>query len=67
MCDSKFSGIPLSSSLQIQLALIYRSKIEDNDGDKSFFVEIPAVQQQSGASDCGIFVIAFAYHAGTWL
>ena len=63
--DSKFNEKPLSSSLQIQLALIYKSRTEEDDnGEKTLFVEIPAVQQQSGASDCGLFAIAFAYHAG---
>ena len=31
---------------------------------KSLFMEVPAVQQQNGGSDCGLLAIAFAYHAG---
>ena len=31
---------------------------------KFFPIEYPAVQQQTGGKDCGVFAIAFAYHAG---
>ncbi len=30
------------------------------------FFEVPAVQQQKGGTDCGVFAIAFAYHAGKY-
>jgi len=64
--DSSFDETdPLSSCLQLQLALIYKSRVEEDDnGEKTLVIEIPAVQQQSGTSDCGVFAIAFAYHAG---
>jgi len=46
--DSRFAVGPLSPSLQIQLAQIYRVSIqEEEDGDKFLTVKVPAVQQQT--------------------
>lgn len=66
--DSKYLGI-LQPSLTHQLALIYRSLVDKNDSDddeEAEFAElcahIPAVQQQKGGMDCGLFSIAFALH-----
>ena len=62
--DSKYSGA-VSSSLEIQLAQVYKTKIDyGGENSKELFFEVPAVQQQKGGTDCGIFAIAFAYHAG---
>ena len=58
--DSSFHGGPLSSSLQIQLAQIYKTRIEKEHGAESV-----AVQQQVGSMDCGVFAIPFAFYAGT--
>ncbi len=64
--DSKFSGGPLSSSLQVQLSLIYNTSIVEEENTKFICVNCPTVQQhQLGSTDCGVFAIAFAYHAGT--
>ena len=61
--DSKYSGA-VSSSLEIQLAQVYKTKIDyGGENSKELFFEVPAVQQQKGGTDCGIFAIAFAYHA----
>ena len=62
-CYQYLSQIQLA---QIQLAQIYRVSIqEEEDGDKFLTVKVPAVQQQTGKVDCGIFAIAFAYHAAS--
>ena len=66
--DSRFKGGDLSSSLQVQLAQIYttcitKEKGEEEDVYKFLQIEVPAVQMQQGETDCGLFVIAFAYHA----
>jgi len=68
--DSMFKGGGLSSLLQIQLAQIYKALIKEEDDDKEeghtykyLEVKVPAVQGQSGVKDCGVFAIAFAYHA----
>ena len=46
--DSRFNEKPLSSSLQIQLALIYKSRREEDDNcEKTLFVEIPAEYNNS--------------------
>ena len=55
--DSVYSGI--SSSLQVQLTQVYKTKIEDDESDKSLFLEVPAVQQQKGGSGC-------LSHSTTW-
>ena len=60
--DSKFSGAPLSSSLKVQLALIYKARITEEE--KFISLERPVLQQQQGSTDCGVFGIAFPYHAG---
>ena len=46
----------------ITLALIYRTMIEEDD-DRVLYVNVPNIQQQTGADDCGLFAIAFAIHA----
>lgn len=56
--DSKLNG-RLSAHLQEQLVQIYRPAIQ-NDG---LIVTAVPVQQQTGSIDCGLFAIAFAYHA----
>ena len=68
--DSMFEGGELSSSLQIQLAQIYMTLIKEEDGNeeegngyKYLELKVPALQVQSGGKDCGVFAIAFAYHA----
>ena len=58
----------MSSSLQVQLAQISTSCItkeegEEEDGYKFLQIEVAAVQMQQGETDCGLFAIAFAYHA----
>ena len=64
--DSIFKG-DLSSSLTHQLAVIYRGLIvQEEDGvevDPYLKIHVPAIQQQSGGNDCGIFAIAFALHS----
>ena len=65
--DSRFKGGNLSSSLQVQLAQIYKTCItkeeDEEDGYKFLEINAPAVQLQQGVKDCGVFAIAFAYHA----
>ena len=64
--DSKYKG-ELSCSIQNQLALIYRTLItQEEEGeqvDPHIKIHVPAVQQQRGRDDCGIFAIAFALHS----
>ena len=45
----------------MQLTRIYRPEYED---EKFLSSECPAVQQQQGSIDCGVFAIAFPSHAG---
>jgi len=59
-----------ASSLQIQLAQIYKALIKEEVDDeeeghtyKYLEVKVPAIQGQSGVKDCEVFAIAFAYHA----
>jgi hypothetical protein len=47
----------LTSSMEVQLTDCYKSLISANKLE----VELPPVQVQSGAVDCGLFAIAFAY------
>lgn len=61
LCDSLRDPRPkhdLRSSVEIQLAMIYRNAIKD----KELAVTSLSVQQQRRGSDCGLFAIAFAYH-----
>ena len=58
------SGGDLTSSLQIQLAQVYKTKIEREGSHKTLNVECLEVQQQHGGFECGVFAIAFAHHAG---
>ena len=60
--DSKFTG-DLSSSLSHQLALLYRTWSEEDEGDAVLHVVVPNMQQQLGGNDCGLFTIEFAVHA----
>ena len=53
--DSLYSG--LSEDLTVQLAQCYRDYV---DGMGELHVDVPPVQQQRGATDCGLFGIAFA-------
>ena len=61
--DSMHRGGDLTSSLQIQLAQVYKTKIEREGSHKTLNVECLALQQQHGGPDCGVFAIPFAYHA----
>ena len=61
--DSKYTVGDLSPSLQVQLAQIYRLAIQEEDGDKCLEIKVPAVQQQRGKVDCGVFAVAYAFHA----
>ena len=64
--DSKISG-DLSSSLQCQLATIYKLLISrEEDGevvDPHITVHVPNIPQQEGIADCGVYAIAYAWHA----
>ena len=56
--DSKCSP-NLHGSLQEQIALIYKEAANGN----TLTVKAIPVQQQTGGEDCGLFSIAYAYHA----
>ena len=58
MYDSKFNHV-LSDSLKEQIAIIYKEATQSN----VLTVRAIPVQQQTGGVDCGLFAIAFAYHA----
>ena len=64
--DSRFSG-KLSTSLQCQLATIYKLMIlREEDGevvDPHILVHVPNLPQQQGVADCGVYAIAYAFHA----
>lgn len=63
--DSSFKGI--SSSMKVQLSLIYKSLLQpEASGKKNLKIECPSVCQQIGNKDCGVFSIAFAFHAGRY-
>ncbi len=64
--DSCFNGIPISSSMQVQLYLVYKSILQPvvGPGKKTLAIEYPGVCKQIGRKDCGVFAIAFAFHAG---
>ena len=61
--DSKLRRGKLNSTLTHQLCLIYRTliKVEINTGH--LIVQFPYTPKQKGGSDCGVFAIAFAFHA----
>ena len=65
--DSMFSG-KLSTSLQCQLATIYKLMVlREEDGevvDPHIPVHIPNLPQQ-GVTDCGVYAIAYAFHAAS--
>ena len=56
--DSK-SSPKLNDSLQEQIAAIYKEAANGN----TLTVKAIPVQQQTGGVDCGLFSIAYAYHA----
>ena len=61
--DSSLNG-KLSVELTHQLAAVYKlNACTDADHRSYLVVKTPAVQHQLGGKDCGVFVIAFAYHA----
>ena len=61
--DSSFNG-KLSVDLTHQLAAVYKLKAyTDDDHQYHLVVKTPPVQRQLGDKDCGVFAIAFAYHA----
>ncbi len=64
--DSCFNGIPISSSMQVQLSLVYKSILQPvvGPGKKTLAIEYPGVCKQIGRKDCGVFAFAFAFHAG---
>ena len=53
--DSLYSGV-ISDDIVVQLKKIY--------GEECSMVTVPYVQQQKGATDCGLFCIAFAIAIG---
>ena len=57
--DSCFHGHKLSASIEEQLVRIYKTSVTD----RVLPVTVIPVQQQTGSVDCGVFSIAFAYHA----
>ena len=61
--DSKLRRGKLSSTLTHQLCLIYRTLITVEINTGHLIVRFPYTQKQKGGSDCGVFAIAFAYHA----
>ena len=59
-CDSLSSG--LSANVEEQLARIY-GRLDKSEEDRGLTLHHVPVQQQSGNTDCGVFAVAFAYHA----
>ena len=57
--NSCFHGHKLSASIEEQLVRIYKTSVTD----RVLPVTVIPVQQQTGSVDCGVFSIAFAYHA----
>ena len=49
----------MSPSVEQQIARVYKPAIREG----LIMVTVVSVQQQEGATDCGLFSIAFAYHA----
>ena len=64
--DSLYGG-KLSTDLSHQLAQVYRLKAISGEGvnhlKPQLTVQIPSIPQQKGSTDCGVFAIAYAYHA----
>ena len=56
--DSKFTG-RLSTCLTKQICQIYQNAVVD----ERLLVAVVAVQQQTGATECGVMAIANGYHA----
>ena len=64
--DSRFKGGDFSSSLQVELMQIYKTRItkeHEEDGYKFLKINVTAVQLQQEVKDYGVFAIAFACHA----
>ena len=59
--DSLSSGT-ISAGLEIQLARIY-GHLEGSIEDGGLTIHHVSVQKQEGTKDCGVYAIAFAYHA----
>ena len=63
--DSCFSGIHISSSMQAQLSMVCKSILQPGGpGKKTVTIEYPGVCKQIGGKGCGVFAIAFTFHAG---
>ena len=61
--DSCYSG-KLSTDLSHQLALLYKLKSSFGGNRTPVLpVNIPSFPQQEDSEDCGVFAIAYAYHA----
>ena len=50
-------------NLTHQLAAVYKLQASTLDDGLQLMVNVPMVQRQKGGTDCGVFAIAFAYHA----
>ncbi len=61
--DSHYNGEDLSPSLMHQLVIIYKGWSEKEEDEITLSFSLLNVRQQDGASDCGLFAIAFAVHA----
>ena len=63
--DSLFKGGELYPSLQVQLATVYKLCVEvAPEGNHTFLpMKVPSVQQQRDYTFCGLFAIAFVFHA----
>ena len=57
--DSCFHDQKLSASIEEQLLHIYKTSVQGH----ILPVTVIPVQHQTGSVDCGVFRIAFAYHA----
>ena len=62
--DSTPSG-KLPVNLTHQLVAVYKLQASNStlDVGLQLMVNVPMVQRQKGGTDCGVFAIAFAYHA----
>ena len=63
-CVQIYDSLPssLSANVEEQLARIY-GKLDKSKEDRGLTLHHLPVQQQSGITDCGVFAVAFAYHA----
>ena len=64
--DSAYSG-KLCTDLSHQLARVYKLTAilweECNHMEPQLTVKVPTIPQQEGSKDCGVYAIAYAYHA----